>query len=362
MEAQPKQTAERTAYYDKIGTRNLAPLWEVLRGLIVKEPRSPALPAHWKYDEIRPLIMEAGTLITAKEAERRVLVLENPGLRGQSRVTNSLYAGLQLILPGEVAPAHRHTQSALRFIVEGSGAYTAVDGEKTLMQPGDFVITPSWTWHDHGNDSSTPMVWMDGLDIPIVSLFDASFAEGYPDERQPIGRPSGDALARYGSGLMPMGYERKVPTSPVFNYPYERTRAALEQMRQANEWDACHGLKLRYVNPVDGGYAMPTMGTFMQLLPKAMATVPYRSTDGVVFSVVEGKGKTTVTGYDGKRIVFSWGPRDTFVVPSWMWHSHEAEADSVLFSFSDRPVQEKIGLWREMRGNETAARPSQPHA
>ncbi len=161
---------------------------------------------------------------------------------------------------------------------------------------------------------------------------------------------------------MPVGYERKVPTSPVFNYPYARTREALEQMRRANEWDACHGLKLRYVNPVDGGYAMPTMGTFMQLLPKAMATVPYRSTDGVVFSVVEGKGRTTITGYDGKRIVFTWGPRDTFVVPSWMWHNHDAESDAVLFSFSDRPVQEKIGLWREMRGNDATARPSQPHA
>jgi gentisate 1,2-dioxygenase len=224
MESQPKQTPERNAYYTKIGESNLAPLWEVLRGLIVKEPRSVAQPVLWRYDEIRPYIMQAGKLITAKEAERRVLVLENPGLRGKSQITNSLYAGLQLILPGEVAPAHRHSQSALRFIVEGHGAYTAVDGEKTLMEPGDFVITPSWTWHDHGNDSQEPMVWMDGLDIPIVAAFDAQFAEGYPEERHPATRPVGDSLARYGSGLMPVGYEQRVKTSPVFNYPYSRTR------------------------------------------------------------------------------------------------------------------------------------------
>ena len=145
---------------------------------MTRTPVTPALPANWDYDNVvRPYLMQAGGLITAKEAERRVLILENPGLRGQTCITHSLFAGLQLIMPGEVAPAHRHTQSALRFIIEGSGAYTAVEGERTLMQPGDFVITPSWTWHDHGNDTDRPMVWLDGLDIPIVRLFDASFAE-----------------------------------------------------------------------------------------------------------------------------------------------------------------------------------------
>ncbi len=351
MDVQAKATPERQNYYAEIGRHNLAPLWEVLRGLIVKEPRSPALPALWRYADVRPYLMEAGRLITAKEAERRVLVLENPGLRGQSRITNALYAGLQLILPGEVAPAHRHSQSALRFVIEGSGAYTAVDGEKTIMQPGDFVITPSWTWHDHGNDSDRPMVWMDGLDIPIVSLLDATFAEGYPDDRHPLTRPPGDSLARYGSGLLPVGYERRVPTSPVFNYPYARTRDSLETMRRSEEWDACHGLKLRYVNPVDGGWAMPTIGTCMQALPKGFAGRPYRSTDGTVFSVVEGRGRTHVTKGDGSVETFAWGPQDVFVVPSWLWHRHEAEEDAVVFSFSDRPVQEKLGLWREMRGN-----------
>ncbi len=353
MEAQPKRTPERAAYYDKIGASNLAPLWEVLRGLIVKEPRSPALPAFWRYSEVRPYIMEAGRLITAKEAERRVLVLENPGLRGKSQITSSLYAGLQLILPGEIAPAHRHSQSALRFIVEGKGAYTAVDGEKTIMEPGDFVITPSWTWHDHGNDSDQPMVWMDGLDIPMVAMFDAQFAEGYPDERHPTTRPVGDSLARYGNGLMPLGYEKKMPTSPVFNYPYARTREALEKMRRTEEWDPCHGLKLRYVNPVDGGWAMPTIGTFMQLLPRGMRTQPYRSTDGAVFAVIEGTGRTTITGQDGKDVTYEWGPQDIFVVPSWHRHHHEADGDATIFSFSDRPAQEKLGLWREMRGNQT---------
>jgi gentisate 1,2-dioxygenase len=338
--------AERKAYYGRIARHSMTPLWEVLHGLVTKEPKSPAVPAMWRYDEIRPFVMEAGELITAKEAERRVLILENPGLPGQSRITPSLYAGLQLIRPGEVAPAHRHTQTALRFIVEGAGAYTAVEGEKTIMRPGDFVITPSWTWHDHGNESDEPMVWLDGLDIPLVTLFDASFAETLDADSQPLGRPVGDSLARYGSGMLPVDYKGGHRASPVFNYPYERTRGALERMRRLDEWDPCHGLKLRYVNPVDGGYAMPTMATFMQLLPKGFETARYRATDGQVFCVVEGRGRSRVG-----EAAFEWGPRDVFVAPSWHWTSHVADEDAVLFSFSDRVVQEKLGLFREDRGN-----------
>src|SRR3989442_16021436 len=128
--------------------------------------------------------MQSGGLITAEEATRRVLILENPGLKGQTSIPHSLFAGLQLILPGEVAPAHRHSQSALRFVLEGKGAYTAVDGERTAMEPGDFVITPSMTWHDHSNETSEPMFWLDGLHIPMVQFFDASFAEGSNEDQQ----------------------------------------------------------------------------------------------------------------------------------------------------------------------------------
>ena len=340
-------TPERTAFYDRMAPKHLKPLWEVLHGLITPEPKSPVQAAIWTYDEVRPFLMESGQVITAREAERRVLVLENPGLPNQSRITTSLYAGLQLILPGEIAPAHRHAQAALRFIIEGDGAYTGVDGERTLMHEGDFVITPSWTWHDHGNDSSRPMVWLDGLDIPIVGLFDASFLERYPQEVFPPSRPQGDALARYGSGLMPVGFAGpRNRTSPVFNYPYARTREALETMRRDEAWDPCHGLQLRYVNPVDGDYAMPTIGTFMQLLPKGFATAPYRSTDATVYSAVEGGGTVRI----GDKS-FAFGPRDVFVAPSWHRVSFEVGADTVLFSFPDRPVQEKLGFWREDRGN-----------
>lgn len=236
-----QKTPEREAFYRKIDGENLSALWTVMGDLITPQPKSPCRPHLWSFDLIRAYMMEAGKLITAKEAERRVLILENPGLKGQSKITTSLYAGVQLVMPGEVAPAHRHSQSALRFILEGKGAHTAVDGERTDMEPGDFVITPSMAWHDHGNETDEPMFWLDGLDIPMVQFLDASFAEGLGADEQPLSRPPGDSYARYGHNLLPVDLKRNSKTSPVFNYPYVRTREALEQARKHNEWDRAMG-------------------------------------------------------------------------------------------------------------------------
>jgi gentisate 1,2-dioxygenase len=346
MDHTPARTPERQEFYERIAPANLAPLWEQLHSLVTPAPVPKCLPAVWHYRDVRPFLMQSGSLITAQEATRRVLMLMNPGLDGQASITGSLFAGLQLIMPGEVAPAHRHTASALRFIMEGHGAYTAVDGERTTMEPGDFVITPSWTWHDHGNDTDQPMVWLDGLDVQIVNLLNASFAEGYPDDTQPVSRPEGDSFARFGQNLLPVDWKPDAKTSPVFNYPYTRTRETLETLAKNGAPDAYHGHKLRYVNPASGDSAMPTIATFVQLLPAGFSSLPYRATDGTVFVCVEGAGETRV----GDRVL-PWEQHDIFVVPSWATHTHHASTQSVLFSFSDRVVQEKLGLWREARGN-----------
>jgi gentisate 1,2-dioxygenase len=341
----PAQTPERLAFYEKIGREAYAPLWAVLSDIVTPEPKSDCVAHLWHFEQAREWLLEAGELITAREAERRVIILENPGLRGQSRVTTSLYAGLQLVLPGETAPAHRHSQSALRFVIDGAGAHTSVNGERTNMNSGDFVITPPWAWHDHGNHSEQPMIWMDGLDIPMVSFFDASFAEGLETEEQPITRQSGDSFARYGANMLPVDYQQQDLVSPIFNYPYSRSREALEVMRREQDWDPCHGLKMRYINPVDGQFAMPTISAFLQLLPKEFRSIPYRSTDAGVYVATEGHGRSIISGQS-----FEWGPRDIFVVPSWAWVTHESDQDAVLFSFSDRTAQLKLGYWREQRG------------
>ena len=213
------------------------------------------------------------------------------------------------------------------------------------MRYGDFIITPPMAWHEHGNETDQPMFWLDGLDIPIVQFLDASFSEHHDEDEQPIARPVGDAQARYGSNLLPVDQRSVAGASPVFNYPYARTRDALAQLARLQAWDPCHGLKMRYSNPVTGGYPMATIAAFIQLLPRGFQTAPYRSTDATIFVAVEGRGRTRI----GADFVVEWGPRDIFVVPSWKPVVHEASDEAVLFSFSDRPVQEALQLFREDR-------------
>jgi gentisate 1,2-dioxygenase len=334
----------REAFYRRIASSNLKPLWEVLDVLVPEHPQPKCMPVMWKFADLRPPLLEAGTLISAKEATRRVLMLENPAFPNEARITNSLYAGVQLLNPGEVAPAHRHTQSALRFILEGRNAFTSVDGERAWMERGDLILTPSWTWHDHGSESKEPMIWLDGLDIPIMQLLDAGFCENYPADQHPATRDSGDAQSRYGANMLPVDYKPRSLTSPVFHYPYARTREALERLSKSAPIDVYQGVRMKYINPVTGGHAMPTISTFMQLLPKDFNGKSIRSTDATVYVCVEGSGSTFV---GDKR--FDWTHNDIFVAPSWYPVRHVANTDAVLFSYSDRVVQEQLGLWREQR-------------
>jgi len=323
-------TTERKEFYSRLKTKSAAPLWEVLSDIVRKDPRTAVQPALWRYDEMRPFIAEAGRLITAEEAERRVLILENPGLSGMSRITQSLYAGLQLILPGEMAHSHRHSASALRFILEGTSAYTSVDGERMTMKPGDFILTPFWSFHDHGNPGSDPVVWLDGLDIPIVNMFDTSFFEKHEHDGHDEDEGHGDAPAS------------QPVESSAMKYPYEPHRDALEQMSKNRGADPRHGFKLEYRNAQTDGPPLPTIGAYLQLLPKGFDGLPYRATDATIFCAVEGHGTSRI----GDK-TFSWGPRDIFVVPSWHAVSHRTSEDAVLFSFSDKPAQKALGIWRE---------------
>ncbi|WP_011579401.1 MULTISPECIES: gentisate 1,2-dioxygenase [Chelativorans] len=340
------------SYIDAVEAQALAPLWGRLRGLVPTEPKPQAEAHLWDFDALKPHILEAGRLVTAKEAERRVLILENPALKGTSRIADSVFAGFQIILPGEVAPSHRHSQAALRFVLDGSGAYTAVGGERTTMEFGDFIVTPPWRWHDHGNPSDAPMIWLDGLDIPMVRMFNAGFEEDMETEAQEIVKEEGDSLARYGSGLMPVDQKWERLSSPVFNYSYEKSRAAVEQAARTGKPDPCHGWRLRYTNPVDGGWAMPTLATYLRKLPAGFVSTPYRSTESTVFVVTEGRGHVEVAG---KRMAFK--KKDIFVVPAWTSFTLEAEPDTFLFNYSDRAAQEKLGFFMEARGNEAPSFP-----
>jgi gentisate 1,2-dioxygenase len=336
--------AARGDFYARLAPERLAPLWEVLAGLVTPTPYAKAIPAAWSFSRIKPLLMEAGDLITAAEAERRVLILENPALSGQSRITSTLYAGLQLILPGEVAPAHRHTQNALRFIMDGDGAFTARDGERAYMHQHDLILTPAWCWHDHGNETDRPMIWLDGLDIPLVQMLDASFAEHRADRGAwPTTRAPGDAASRWGRNLRPLRRDAEAATAnPLFIYTFAEWRETLEALAHADAPDPHDGHIIEFTNPRDGGPVMATISAFARLLPAGFETRPARSTDGAIHVVVEGEGTLSIDGQD-----FALSPGEIVVTPSWATRRFHATSDLVLFSYSDRATQHKLALWRE---------------
>ena len=317
------------------------PLWEVYSSLITTEPTVCGSPHLWRYQQMRALLMDAGTQISQEEAERRVLILKNPGL-DRPVVAQTLFSGLQLVLPGEIASSHRHSQGALRFVLESSGGYTSVQGERCLMRRGDFIITPSWTWHDHENTGDGPMIWLDGLDIPIVNYFGARFAEEHEQEQQAIYRADDDSASRWGAGLRPFSGEHQHPYSPVYAYPYERARDALDNVERSSDPDPHHGWKMIYTNPRDGGHVMPTMSGFLQKFPAGFGSRPWRTTESTVFVAAQGSGTVHIGGQ-----TFAFEEDDIFVAPNWSPISFQTNDEVVLFSFSDRAAQERLGIWRD---------------
>lgn len=342
-----EQRALLQELYESMAPAGLTPLWEVLHDLVQVTPRSPAHVHKWDYESVRNYLLRAGDIISAEQAERRVLILENPGIAGQSAIVPSLYAGMQLILPGEIAPCHRHAQCALRFVMEGEGAYTTVDGEKAIMSPFDLVLTPGMQWHDHANPTDKPMIWLDGLDIPTVRLFDASFAERLPEKVHAETAPAGDTLLRYGGNMRPMRgstADRRPANQPLFHYPFALWRENLMGLASGAEIDPHLGHALEFINPADGGSVMPTISAHVRFLPKGFETSPRRSSDGTVFVVVEGEGGALVDGSEHRL-----SPRDVLAVPSWNELRLQADSDLILFAFSDKASQEKLNLYRELR-------------
>jgi gentisate 1,2-dioxygenase len=337
------------AYYRSLLPYSLSPLWLAQENLLTDEPRVKALPFRWRWQELRPLALQAAELVGTEQAERRVLMLLNPGLEGRVATTTTLYAGIQIVMPGEFARAHRHTPAALRFVIEGNGAYTAVNGERLTMRPGDLVLTPSWTWHDHTNDTDAPIIWLDGLDIPLVLQLEQIFYEQHPDDRQPLTSPADVSVARYGTaGLLP----QRPPDgrhSPLLNYSWERTWQALQALAASaegkDEGSPFDGVLLDYTNPYTGGPVMPTMACRVQLLRPGERTRAHRHTESAIYHAVRGSGHTIV---NDERL--DWADKDVFCVPTWAWHEHvnaSASEPAVLFSFTDTPVVQALGLYRE---------------
>ncbi len=330
-------------FADRLGAHSLIPLWDVLADLVTEKPTTAGVPFLWDYKTVRDFLIESGDLITAEQAERRVLALENPGLAGTASISEALYAGIQLVLPGEVAPAHRHVSTALRFVIECEGGYTAVNGEKLWMTPGDLVLTPNWHWHDHHHDGEAPAIWLDGLDAPLVRFMGASFVESFPQASFPSNNQV-NTTALYGNNMMPLSGAPTESYASLMHYPYARTRDTLESLCQSDQVDPHFGIKMEHRNPATGGSITPTLSAFAQLLLSGTETANYQATDSAVYSVVEGRGQVFI-GDD----TFSFGPRDHFVVPCWFPHHFKVTEETILFSFTDKAAQTQLDLWRENR-------------
>jgi gentisate 1,2-dioxygenase len=326
--------------YEVLPELHYEPLW-TMKGALTPEPVTSMVPFLWSYAEVRGLILRAGELISAADADRRVLALKNPGTKSHelARATDTLWAAVQLVLPGEIAPPHRHTPAALRLIIEGTGGYTVVDGQRVDMERGDFLITPNWSWHEHGQAGDGPMIWLDGLDIPLVSALHAGFAE--------FGQKKGADWAQtftsagLNSGMLVPRFAGVAPQSSLI-WKYTDVEAAFSDLADApgSPYD---DLILEYRDPFGGGPALKTMSAYMQVLRAGVRTSGHRHSSSCVYHVLSGSGTTTIAGTD-----FNWQRGDTFALPIWAEHSHQNRSsdDAMLFSFSDEPAIDALGLLR----------------
>ena len=302
-------------------------------------------PYFWKWEELLDGLMKASETIGIEQAERRAIQLVSPHLPIKSP-SHTLQFSFSIVNPGEVARAHRHNMAAIRFVVQGKGAYTAVDGEKFPMAEGDLILTPNWTWHDHHNESEDPIIWLDGLDGPLIRSLNVLFFEEYEKPEQPVTRETGESLSRLGFARAPKKDETHLRGVP-FRYAWQDTYKALKTMSDS-ERDPYDGTLLRYINPATGGFTYPTMSCEIQLFKAREKTRIHRHTSTALYHVFKGRGRTAVG--EGH---LEWKKGDSFVVPLWQPHSHEnlSDEEALLFSINDRPVMEALQLYREEAGN-----------
>lgn len=345
--ARVRDNAELDAYYADLDKLKTGALWTVANKIEPWQPTPNSEPVLWRNAELRRQVLRAIDLVRPEDAGRRVVYLRNPRRTEVSAACGWLFSGLQVMKPGERAGAHKHAASALRFIMEGKGAYTVVDGHKVELGGRDFVITPNGTWHEHGiaEDGEISM-WQDGLDIPLTNALESNFYAVHPDEYQTVTLPLNDSPLTYGSaGLRPELDKWDKPYSPLLKFAWDPTYEALLKYSKVTDGSPYDGVIMRYVNPVSGDDPMLTMGANMQLLRPGEHTKAHRHTGNVIYQVAKGEGYSVI---DGQR--FDWKEKDIFCVPSWMWHEHcntQSSEDACLFSFNDLPTIRKLGFYAE---------------
>ena len=328
-------------YVTDLTAQNLVPLWPNLRGLIPQgKPRPKTLPTQWTYTAIRPLLIRAGELTPIEKAERRVLILSNPGFGADSvQATAAMYLGMQLLLPGEWAPPHRHTPNAVRMIVEGEGAYTTVNGEKCVMSRGDLILTPTGLWHEHGHDGDQPVIWLDVLDLPVVYYLEASYHVDGPS--QAVLPARGDVLYAQGGIIPSVECERSAGAYPMLRYPWAVARQALLALA-CNKPDLL-SIQVTYTNPSSGDHAQNILGFYAQMLrPGQILKLPMRS-PAMIFHVIEGALQVDVDGQ-----IMSLAHADTCCAPGYTQVTlinQLLDKPTFIFISDETPLHKKLGVF-----------------
>lgn len=352
---QPDASPELDRLYQNFEKELLVPLWTQIGDLMPMHPRSKATPHLWRWDRLNELAAEAGHLVpVGRGGERRAIALANPSLGGRPFATPTLWAAIQYLMPGENAPEHRHTQHAFRFIVEGEGVWTVVNGDSVRMSRGDFLPQGGWNWHAHYNAARAPMAWIDGLDIPFAYYTESQFFEVGRDALSPAEHtcPEFSDSERLWAhpGLLPISQlGQQHPTTPLLAYRWVDTDRALNQQLALEDGGRAVTVSpghaaVRYTNPANGRDVLPTIRTEMHRIRRGAATLARREVGSSVFQVFEGQGTVTV---DDKQ----WQVRrgDMFVVPSWAQFTARCDADQAtldLFRFSDTPIFEAVNAYR----------------
>lgn len=351
------QTTALDQMYEEMAAEHLLPLWTQRAGLMPAQPSPPAVPYVWKWAKAQALASTAGDLVpVGRGGERRAIAFANPGLNGEPFATATLWAAVQYLGPGEVAPDHRHSQNAFRFVLEGEGVWTVVDHDPVPMRRGDLLLTPGYAWHGHHNAYENPMTWLDGLDIPISLYLDATFFEFGADDIVDRSKPDRSNAERLWAhpGLVPVSATGATSHSPLAAYRWEHTDAALTAQLEL-EAEGRPGVvgpghaAVRFSNPTTGGDVLATIRIEMHRLAGGSSTQLRQEVGSSVWQVFSGEGSVRI-GDDVRAIETG----DVIAVPSWTELSFAATSGLDLFMFSDAPIIERVGFSRQ-RGSATAS-------
>ena len=339
--------ADLKALDDLLESESMQGLW-VGEDRHIVEPRPFGAPRLWKWSKIREGLDAAARLVpTNFKGSRRAITLVHPDIgRGTS---NTLVMAVQLVKAGEAVYANRHTAAAIRFILEGGeDTYTITDGEKCVMEIGDLVVQPNWSWHNHVNESERDAVWIDALDVGLMAHLRTMFQEPHPAEDVRLFNSATDTTVRNPGSLSPPGRSPK-----GFVYKWRETLPALNEMLEADK-SPHDGRCLEYRDPATGGPTFPTFSCWIQMLDPGERTSPHRHTANHLYHGFRGSGVIEVEGTE-----VAWEQGDFVVVPNWSWHRHRNSSDeepAILFSATDRPLLELLGLYREEARNGKSAR------